>query len=682
MARYGKILMLAALVGLLVTDFEGHAGPSSTPGVTVTRPVPSAMESLSDVQARAPFLQTSSPRDRYIPFRRIPRPAETAVFAPQLSLRLAPAVPFDPPAPMAPALDTSFAGLGNPTPDVIPPDTMGAAGPTHLVSLLNSEFGVFYKTTGALVSSVSMGSFWASLGNGTGQPAEFPFDPKILYDTNSGRFVAITLSADGTPPSWIMIAMSQNSDPLGIWYKVAIRADVGTDNTYWADYPGLGVDTNNIYITANMFDTAESFQGSKVWVVSKSEPLLNGRTDNLIWTEFRHPRDLGDSMQPAHTFGAAPAEYFIREAGSGALGLATITGGTTWTDLGPIQVNSFTSTSMLPGAPQFGDARAIDTGDTRLLNAVFRNGSLWTTHNVLGASGKVEVAWYQVAPGSPTPAGQGRINDPNGNRWYFYPSIAVNTNSDVAIGFNGSSSIEYASGYYAVRRSTDSPGTIQPPSLLKTGVASYFKTGATLGGSGTENRWGDFSATVVDPSDNLTFWTLQEYAATPRPSDGRSMWGTWWGKFRPPAIASSSLTAIAVSTTQVDLSWTIPAGQGQTGFRVERRQLPGGNFGAITVPDLGPGILAYIDNTGTAGITYSYRVRALSAGGDSYSNETTATTVSPPPAPPVGGGGGGGCVISSGNTREGDFSPLATVLILLSPVGIHVIRRHLICSSR
>jgi hypothetical protein len=42
-------------------------------------------------------------------------------------------------------------------------------------------------------------------------------------------------------------------------------------------------------------------------------------------------------------------------------------------------------------------------------------------------------------------------------------------------------------------------------------------------------RWGDYSATVVDPSDDLTFWTLQEYAETDvgsGPSDDR--WGTWW----------------------------------------------------------------------------------------------------------------------------------------------------------
>ncbi len=693
MARYGKILMLAALVGLLVTDFEGHAGPSSTPGVTVTRSVPSVKESLSDVQARSPNLEEPAPRDRHIRRHRIPRSGDTETFSPTLSLSLSQAAPLsNTPAPMAPALDAAFPngfpGLLNPTTfDVIPPDTMGAAGPNHLVSLLNSQFGVFDKTTGSLSpgSVVRLETFWNFLDAGTNNASVFAFDPKILYDTNSGRFIAVTLSAHGdSPPSWIFIAVSSTNDPTGPndWVKVAIDADEDADNVVrnnWADYPGLGVDANNIYVTANMFDNTANpqFQYSKVWVIPIDQ-LLNGAPANLTWTEIRDPVPQGqpgrDSIQPAHSFDGATTEYLVREAGSGRLGLASITGGTTWTDLGTISVASFASASELPGVPQFGNPNTIDPGDTRLLNAVYRNGSLWTTHHVAGAGEKLEVAWYQVDPVGGTPPVSGRIGDPL--RWFFYPSIAVNANSDVAIGFSGSSSADFASAYYTARKSTDPAGTMQPPSLLKTGVATYFKIL-----SGTENRWGDFSATVVDPSDNVTFWTLQEYAATPRASDGRSMWGTWWGKFRPPAIASPFLTATVRSTTEVDLTWTLPGGQ--TGFRVERRQLPGGDFSLITPVNLPPDATTYIDNTGAAGSTYAYRVRALNAGGDSFSNEATTTSVGPPPAPPVGGGGGGGgCGVSNGKTREGDFSPLTTVLILLSPIGIHVIRRHLIRSSR
>jgi hypothetical protein len=591
---------------------------------------------------------------------------------------------------MAPALVTRFAGLGNPNPltqgDVIPPDTMGAAGPEHLVTLLNSHFGVFNKSTGAVIPPVvSLRGFWSSLDTATDNVSRFAFDPKILYDTNSARFVAVTLSADDGPPSWILIAVSPVSGPLGPWVKVAIDADQDTDNVVrnnWADYPGLGVDANNIYVTANMFNTAGSFQYSKVWVIPINQ-LLTVAPPALTWTEIRAPLGSRDSMQPAQTFGTPGAEYFVYEGGN-QLFLAhvdNITGTPVWNP--PVaavsSVAAFTSSESLPVVPQAGNLNGIDASDTRLLNAVYRNGSLWTTHHV-AVGGKIEVAWYQINPSAGAVASQGRISDPN--RGYFYPSIAVNDNNDVAIGFSGSSAAQYASAYYTARRSIDPAGTTQPPSLLKTGEAPYLKTGETFGGTGTDNRWGDFSATVVDPTDGVTFWTLQEYAAAPMVVNGtpRSMWGTWWGKFRPPAIASPLLTATVISTTQVDLGWTSPGGQ--TEFRVERRLLPGGDFG-LPLTILGPDILAYTDNTGTAGSTYSFRVRALSPGGDSYSNEATAVTVSlPPPAAPAGGGGGGGCGISHGYTREEDASPLSTVLIILFPASIIVIRRHLMRSSR
>lgn len=718
MARYGKVLLLAVLTGLLLTDIEalprflpGTSAPTgtaiaaeaggSTPGITVTRPVPSVSESLSDVQARSPSLQESSPRDRHIPFRRIPRSTDAGLFAPQLSLSLSPAAPvIAAPLSRAPALDDRFAGLSNLDAisgpggrDVIPPDTMGAAGPGHLVSLLNSQFGVFGKTTGLLQSSVvTLEQFWSSLDPATDNASRFVFDPKILYDTNSGRFIAVTLSVhNDAPPSWIMIAVSSASDPSGPnpWVKVAIRADLDNNAqqfTNWADYPGLGVDASNIYVTANMFNTAGDFQYSKVWVIPKDQPLFNGMGGPLTWTEIRAPQGFRDSMQPAHTFGAPGTEYFIYEGGN-QLFLAhvdNITGTPVW--IPPVVVSGvapFTSSGtpalpVLPVVPQAGNPNGIDASDTRLLNAVYRNGFLWTTHHV-AVGGKIEVRWYQINPSTGAVTSQGPIND--SNRGYFYPSIAVNANNDVAIGFSGSSAAEYASAYYTARRSSDPAGVMQPPSLLKNGVAPYLKAGITFGGTETDNRWGDFSATVVDPDDNVTFWTLQEYAESPAIVDGslRSMWGTWWGKFRAPVIAAPTLTAVAISTTQVDLAWTIQTGQGQTGFRVERRQLPGGDFGVITPANLGPTGTTYTDNTGTAGTTYSYRVRALSPapGPDSYSNEATAVTLSPPPIA-SGGGGGGGCTVSSVKTRYEDFSTRATaVLVLFLPLFLLGARRRI-----
>ena len=231
------------------------------------------------------------------------------------------------PAPLAPALDSSFAGLGNPPhgQDVVPPDTMGAVGPNHLVSLLNSDFGVFNKTTGAVLQQISLQSFWASLGTAAGQPADFPFDTKVLYDTSSARFYAVTLGGTSAPNSWILVAVSASSDPTGAWSKWAIDADLDNktqqfDN--WADFPGVGLDSNNLYVCANMFSNSDAFQYGKIWVLPKPQ-LLSG-SSSITWSEFRDPPGSSFSMQPAHTFGAAPAEYFLFEGSSSQLLMARI----------------------------------------------------------------------------------------------------------------------------------------------------------------------------------------------------------------------------------------------------------------------------------------------------------------------------------------------------------------------
>jgi hypothetical protein len=106
--------------------------------------------------------------------------------------------------------------------------------------------------------------------------------------------------------------------------------------------------------------------------------------------------------------------------------------------------------------------------------------------------------------------------------FYAYPSLAVNKNNDVLIGYSRFSSSQFASANYSYRAGTDPANTLQPDVVLKAGEAPYNKTFG-----GPSNRWGDYSNTQVDPLDDKTLWTIQEYAAAP---SGVDRWGTWWGR--------------------------------------------------------------------------------------------------------------------------------------------------------
>ena len=89
---------------------------------------------------------------------------------------LAQEAPFPEPGPLAPqAVGTSFVtvnlqdqfnafGSGS-----IPPDTMGAVGPSHFVQVINSSVAVYNKT-GARLSHVSLDSFFTVTVGGTTYP--------------------------------------------------------------------------------------------------------------------------------------------------------------------------------------------------------------------------------------------------------------------------------------------------------------------------------------------------------------------------------------------------------------------------------------------------------------------------------------------------------------------------------
>ncbi len=99
-----------------------------------------------------------------------------------------------------------------------------------------------------------------------------------------------------------------------------------------------------------------------------------------------------------------------------------------------------------------------------------------------------------------------------------------------------------------------------------------------------------------------------------------------------PPLAPTGLAATAVSSSQINLTWTDNAST-ETGYKIERcTGVDCTNFAQIAT--VGANVTSY-SNTGlVASTSYTYRVRAYSAAGDSdYSNTASAVTQAAPALP-------------------------------------------------
>jgi len=431
----------------------------------------------------------------------------------------------------------------------IPPDTDGAVGPNHLMVILNRQVG-YQDKTGNLLFSESLPSFWSSIPGLTDV-----FDSKVLYDPYSGRFLLVTLANDFTANSMVLIGVSQTSSPLGGWYLYSFVVDA--TGKIWADYPSIGFNKDWIVVNTLSYTVASNASaGSRVWVFNKANALAGS---SLASTLFLEP-NIAWPLGPAETFSSTLSTLFLigndtpangtleLYSISGAVGsevlshVATVTGPSPWS-VGPAGFADF--------APQAGSTALIQTGDERMMNIVYRNGSLWATHSIFlpafGTPSRASIQWWQISPvGSVVQ--YGLIDDPTGTTFYAYPSIAVNAKNDVLIGYSSFSASQYASAGYSFRYAQDPANTLQSSTLLKAGEAPYVQLD-----SNNNNRWGDFSHSCVDPTNDIDFWTIQEYAASPA-----GTWGTWWGNLvidtTPPATpaAPKLLPADDTGTSNTD----------------------------------------------------------------------------------------------------------------------------------
>ena len=162
-------------------------------------------------------------------------------------------------------IGTNFTGTTIAQSGFIPPDTMGAVGPNHIVELINGRYAI-YDRAGTFQSATSLDSFWSNAGVGFNS---FTFDPRLIYDPSSSRWYAAAVDNPGSANN-ILLAVSNNSDPTSGWSGFAVDSDAA--DTRWADFPMLGLTGDRVTVTANMFGISGATTANvSVYSVAKND---------------------------------------------------------------------------------------------------------------------------------------------------------------------------------------------------------------------------------------------------------------------------------------------------------------------------------------------------------------------------------------------------------------------------
>jgi hypothetical protein len=308
--------------------------------------------------------------------------------------------------------------------------------------------------------------------------------------------------------------VSNSSDPTAAWSGFQIDAD--SDDSHWADFPMLGLDGSVLTVSANMFGLGEETTTTTSFLVIPKSDLLAATPTVANATMFENIAlsETGFAPQPIVDLdsGNLPLPILSSLNKSGGLLKTSSIGGTptapTLTTAGGSI--SVTPRGLPPDLDQPGPKTDIDAGDNRFSGNVVQqhidgraNPSLWGVHNV-DIGGRAAIEWYEIDAVANTLLQSGTIAD--ATLAFNYPSIAVNDFGDVVIGFSGGSPSTFMSAYVAVGQTIAGVTTFDPFVETHAGVADY----ELLDGIG-RNRWGDYSATVIDPTNQQRFWTFQEF---------------------------------------------------------------------------------------------------------------------------------------------------------------------------
>lgn len=459
----------------------------------------------------------------------------------------------------------SFDGPSNSS-GVSPPDSNGEVGPNHVVVMCNLSFQIYNKSGTSVFGPAANNTLWSGFGGPC--QTQNAGDPVVLYDQLATRWL-LSQFTSGSAPFYNCVAISQTPDPTGAYFRYAIIT--GPTGANFPDYPKYGVWPDAYYLSTREFlGSAGPFQGVGAYALNRAQMLAGNPSPQVI--SFLVPpsgsgSNVGDGLLPADVDGTTPPpvgspEYFMGSmdnngqygAPQDALNLYKFhvdfvtPANSTFTLTNVLSAASFNSILGLCGGgraciPQPSTTTRIDHLGYRqrpLHRLAYRNfgthESLVTNQSVsagTGPSGEVSgIRWWEVRNPNVAPVvfqeGTYAPGLTDGiHRWMG--SIAMDAAGNMGLAYSVGNGTVFPGVRYTGRLVSDPLGQMpQGESAIIAGTGS--QTGS--------NRWGDYSALSVDPTDDQTFWFVSEYV----PTTSSVGWRLRIGSFRVAPAATPTPT--------------------------------------------------------------------------------------------------------------------------------------------
>ncbi|WP_317899178.1 T9SS type A sorting domain-containing protein [Aurantibacillus circumpalustris] len=364
-----------------------------------------------------------------------------------------------------------------------------------IVSVINTNIYIRNSVTNSVSPAKSLAGFTSPINS-----KHQEFDPKVMYDPSTDRFVLVCLVGSTDSTSKIIVGFTQTNNPNGNWNLYTLPGDP-LNYGLWSDYPMIAMTDKELFLSVNLLYNDSTWQAgfveTLVWQINKGNGYdgvaLNSDLHSNIKFNGKAIRNLCPVKGGSHLY--SPNMYFVSNRNLASQNDTVFLVNITDTIGSP--TGTVTTKAMVSDQPYYfpNDGRqtissqSLATNDCRNLGAFYENGIIQYVHNTNNPLNSHSTIYYGTISNlqTTTPVVNGYIL-PNDTMDFAYPNISYagnsNTDNTSIISFNHSSDKVFT-GCSAVR--ADGLGNFSPILRIQNGTTYVNLLTSNL------ERWGDYS---------------------------------------------------------------------------------------------------------------------------------------------------------------------------------------------